>query len=112
MPRQAKPTAQRGVAPCTTAGGNQKRFHRERFLFFKGRKQMHTYTNPFHSPQYQGSKQIITTNAAPEEYKGHLIFKIHKAHFDVVQNGALVTQMSGLGGARAAVDRRQPYAGH
>ncbi len=25
---------------------------------------MHTYTNPFHSPQYQGSKPVITTNAA------------------------------------------------
>ena len=71
---------------------------------------MHTYTNPFHSPQYQGSKPIITTSAAPEEYKGHLIFKIHKAHFDVVQNGALVTQMAGLNGARGAVDRRQPQA--
>ena len=59
---------------------------------------MHTYTNPFHSPQYQGSKPVITTNAAPEEYKGHLIFKIHKAHFDVVQNGALVTQMAALAG--------------
>ena len=69
---------------------------------------MHTYTNPFHSPQYQGSKPVITTNAAPEEYKGHLIFKINKAHFDVVQNGALVTQMAGLSGARGAVDRRQP----
>ena len=73
---------------------------------------MHTYTNPFHSPQYQGSKNIITTNAAPEEYKGHLIFKINKAHFDVVQNGALVTQMAGLSGARGAVDRRQWQAGH
>ena len=71
---------------------------------------MHTYTNPFHSPQYQGSKPIITTNAAPEEYKGHLIFKINKAHFDVVQNGALVTQMAGLSGARGAVDRCQPQA--
>ena len=81
-------------------------------MIFKEGKQMHTYTNPFHSQQYQGSKPIITTNAAPEEYKGHLIFKIHKTHFDVVQNGALVTQMAGLSGARAAVDRRQPQANH
>ena len=67
---------------------------------------MHTYTNQFHSPQYQGSKPVITTAAVPEEYKGHFIFKIHKAHFDVVQNGALVAQMAGLRGARDAVDRR------
>ena len=73
---------------------------------------MHTYANPFHSPQYQGSKPVIATNAAPEEYKGHLIFKINKAHFDVVQNGALVAQMAGLSGARGAIDRRQPQAGH
>ena len=73
---------------------------------------MHTYTNPSHSPQYQGSKPLIATNAAPEEYKGHLIFKIHKAHFDVVQNGALVTQMAGLRGARDAIDRRVCTAAH
>ena len=45
---------------------------------------MHTYTNPFHSPQYQGSKPVITTNAAPEEYKGAPYLKLFAIKLSVI----------------------------
>lgn len=65
---------------------------------------MHTYTNPFYSPHYQGSKPVITTSVKPDEYRGYLIFRIHKEHYDVVKDGVLVSQMAGPNGARMAVD--------
>lgn len=67
---------------------------------------MHSYTNHFHSANYQGSAPIITTNARPAEYRGHLIFKIHDQHYDVVCEGVLVGQYAGPNGARRFVDRR------
>lgn len=65
---------------------------------------MHTYTNPFYRPHYQGSKQVITTSVKPEEYKGLQIFKINAQNYDVVKDGALVAQMAGPNGARNRVD--------
>ena len=67
---------------------------------------MHTYTNPFHRPHYQCSKPVITASVAPEEYRGYLIFKIHKEHYDIVKDGVLVAQRAGPNGARSAVDER------
>lgn len=67
---------------------------------------MHSYTNPFHNSNYQGSKPVITTDAKPAEYRGHLIFKMHDQHYDVVQGGVLVGQYAGPNGARGFVDRR------
>lgn len=67
---------------------------------------MHSYTNPFHSANYQGSKPVITTDARPTEYRGHLIFKVHEQHYDVVRDDVLVGQYAGPKGAREFVDRR------
>lgn len=64
----------------------------------------HTYSNPFHSANYTGSKPVIATSVKPTEYRGFLIFKIHDQHFDVVKDGVLVSQMAGPNGARSAVD--------
>lgn len=65
---------------------------------------MHTYTNPFHNPTYTGSQPVITTNTKPTEYKGHLIFKVHSQHYDVVKDGVLLTQRAGPNGARQFID--------
>lgn len=67
---------------------------------------MHTYTNPFHSVHYTGSKSVIETQITPQEYKGHLIFKHHAQHFDIVQHGVLISQYAGPNGARQFIDSR------
>lgn len=66
---------------------------------------MHTYTNPFHSAHYTGSRPEITTTTTPKEYKGFQIFKISDKHFDVVKDGVLVSQMAGPNGAMQAIDK-------
>lgn len=70
---------------------------------------MHSYTNPFHNANYKGSKPVITTNARPTEYRGHLIFKVHDQHYDVVRYSVLVGQYAGPNGAREFVDRRVEF---
>lgn len=65
---------------------------------------MHTYRNPFHSANYTGSEPVITTDVTPQEYREHLIFKIHSARYDVVKDGVMVTQAAGPSGARHLVD--------
>lgn len=65
---------------------------------------MHTYKNPFYSANLLGSEPVITTDVAPQEYRDHLIFKIHSARYDVVKDGVMVTQAAAPSGARRLVD--------
>jgi len=67
---------------------------------------MHTYTNPFHSANYTGSRAVIETNVPPTEYKNHLIFRHHSRHFDVVKDGVLIGQYAGPNGARKFIDQQ------
>jgi hypothetical protein len=78
------------------------------------------YKNPFHSPDYQGSKPEIESEADPVEYKGYLIFKRVEVHrkitdtfksvfvadvYDIVKNGVCVGMMAGINGAKTRIDQ-------
>lgn len=65
---------------------------------------MHTYTNPFYSAHYTGSKPVYERDTTPKEYRGFQIFKIHADFYDVVRDGVLVAQMAGPRGAAEFVD--------
>jgi hypothetical protein len=66
---------------------------------------MTSYINPWHKPETNDyGPAIYQTDATPTEYKGYLIY--HRgAVYDVVKNGACVTQMAGPNGARQAIDK-------
>lgn len=64
-----------------------------------------TYTNPWHKPgKPEYGPAIYQTDAAPTEYGGHLIYHRQAQVWDVVKDGACVTQMAGPDGARRAID--------
>jgi hypothetical protein len=67
---------------------------------------MTTYKNPWHKrfePMYGPAEYI--TNVQPEEYKGFLIYeRIDEAVWDVVKDGACVTQRAGINGAKRYID--------
>jgi hypothetical protein len=83
---------------------------------------MHRYINPFHRPDYQGSKPIIESESEPIEYKGYLIFKRTEVHrkitdtfrsvhvddvYDIVLHGnpaKCVAMMAGINGAKIRID--------
>lgn len=65
-----------------------------------------SYRNPWHRPDapMYGPARYETT-ARPVEYRGHLIFeRIRGTCWDVVKDGACITQRAGINGARSAVD--------
>lgn len=64
-----------------------------------------TYINPFHSPNCQGSQQVIKTTAKPKEYRSLQIFeRICGTSFEVVQDGVCIAMRAGPNGAKAAID--------
>ena len=68
---------------------------------------MTTYKNPWHKPlnPIYGPREY-ETNAKPSEYGGFLIYeRISGICFDVVKDGACVTQLAGPNGARRAIDK-------
>lgn len=80
---------------------------------------MTTYKNPFHSPDYQGSKPVIEAKAEPTEYKGYQIFKRTEVHrkftethksvhvdtvYDIVKDGICVGMYAGPIGAMGRID--------
>jgi hypothetical protein len=70
------------------------------------RNAMHAYQNPWHKPgKPHYGPATYETDAVPEEYRGHLIFeRIPGRCWDVVKDGACLTQLAGPNGARRAVD--------
>lgn len=63
------------------------------------------YRNPWHRPgRPEYGPAIYSTGATPIEYRGHLIYHRQTNVWDVVKDGACVTQCAGLGGAKRAVD--------
>lgn len=66
---------------------------------------MISYTNPFYSKHFTGSKPIIETTAKPVEYKGYLIYeRISGLQFDIVKDGICVGMCAGLNGAKRRID--------
>lgn len=66
---------------------------------------MASYTNPWHKPgKPEYGPAVYETDAAPTEYGGHLIYRRLPVCWDVVKDGACVTQMAGPDGAKRAVD--------
>jgi len=67
---------------------------------------MATYRNPWHKPKdpHYGP-EYYRTEVTPQEYKGYLIYRRTLEVWDVVKDGACVTQMAGPNGARQAIDK-------
>ncbi|MFD2922009.1 hypothetical protein ACFS6H_19975 [Terrimonas rubra] len=64
------------------------------------------YKNPFHNPNYTGSKPQIKIESAPIEYKGYLIYeRIKYTCFDVVKDGVCVGMYAGKNGAMRFIDK-------
>lgn len=69
-----------------------------------GMKNAATYTNPWHAKGY--GPVLFETTARPTSYRGYLIYQRIAGHvWDIVRDGACVTQMAGPNGARRAVDQ-------
>lgn len=67
---------------------------------------MTRYANPWHKPgKPEYGPAEYETDAGPVTYGGHLIFHRLPLCWDVVKDGACVTQMAGPNGARRAIDR-------
>ena len=67
---------------------------------------MSEYKNPWHKPgKPESGPAMYSTDAKPVAYRGYEIFERIDGHvFDVVKDGACVTQMAGPNGARRAID--------
>lgn len=64
------------------------------------------YKNPWHNPRLSHyGPEFYTTDETPEEYRGYLIYNRTPCVWDVVKDGACVTQMAGPNGARQAIDK-------
>lgn len=62
-----------------------------------------TYKNPWHRKGHGPPK--YRTESRPTKYRGHLIYQRIKGHvWDVVKDGACITQRAGMGGAKRAID--------
>lgn len=67
---------------------------------------MAAYRNPWHRPSKpEYGPATFTTDAHPTEYRGYLIYHRVQNVWDVVKDGACVSQMAGPNGARTAIDR-------
>lgn len=69
-----------------------------------------SYKNPWHNPSNSmyGPERYYT-HAEPKEYKGFLIYeRITGSCWDVVKDGACVTQRAGPNGARRSIDEQTP----
>ena len=73
---------------------------------------MNTYKNPWHKPQNPMSgPENYSTDSKPVLYRDYLIYeRISGNVWDVVKNGACITQMAGLNGAKRAIDNLQATA--
>lgn len=69
---------------------------------------MATYTNPWYKPgKPEYGPPTYETRAVPMEYHGYLIYeRIPGTCWDVVKDGACVTQRAGLSGAKWFIDAR------
>lgn len=85
-----------------------------------------TYTNPFYTPDYQGSTPVIENDSEPIEHNGYLIFKRVEVHrkftetirsvfvadvYDIVRPGIItkcVGMCAGIDGAKRRIDNNQP----
>jgi hypothetical protein len=70
-----------------------------------------TYSNPWHRDGARNGSgpAAYETSAKPTEYRGFLVYERVKGHvWDVVRDGACVTQRAGLNGAREAIDAMSP----
>lgn len=64
------------------------------------------YRNPWHRPGHAETGPLeYETEARPASYRGFLIYRRLPQVFDVVRDGACVTQMAGPQGARSAIDK-------
>lgn len=72
---------------------------------------MATYRNSFFDSVCGHDPEIYTTDAAPVEYKGHLLYHRIKGSkpgrhcWDVVKDGVCIGQYGGRAGCEAFVDR-------
>ena len=68
---------------------------------------MTTYKNPWHKPTNPNYGPFeYSTDTKPSEYKGYLIYERIAGHcWDVVKDGACITQLAGPNGARPAIDK-------
>ena len=68
-----------------------------------------TYKNPWHKNEFgTTTTEMFVSDSTPHEYKGHLIYERREFGypiFDVVKDGVCVTQLAGLNGAKAKIDR-------
>lgn len=64
-----------------------------------------SYKNPWHKPgKSEYGPQFYTTDARPTHYKGYLIYHVKPNQYDVVKDGACVSQRAGPRGARDFID--------
>lgn len=65
-----------------------------------------SYINPWHKPgRPEYGPREYQTNARPTSYRGYLIYpRIAGSVWDVVKDGACVTQRAGMEGAKRAID--------
>jgi hypothetical protein len=64
-----------------------------------------SYKNSFYSPKFQGSTEVIKTEANPTEYKGCQIFQRIKGEcWDVVKDGICIGMYAGINGAKKFID--------
>ncbi|WP_099368052.1 hypothetical protein [Sphingobacterium sp. 1.A.4] len=67
---------------------------------------MAQYRNSFHDSMSHDSKEFITTEASPIEYKDHLIYeRIKSVCFDVVKDGVCIGMYAGINGAKGFIDK-------
>lgn len=65
------------------------------------------YINPFHNPNYQGSRATYT-GVNPIEYNGFSIFEWSQIEYHIVKNGVCVGMNAGLNGAKKRIDTNEP----
>jgi len=73
---------------------------------------MTTYKNPWHKPQNpMYGPENYSTDSKPVLYCNYLIYERIAGHvWDVVKDGACITQLAGLNGAKRAIDNLQGAA--